>query len=580
MNATRSDPRSTTRGIALVSVLLVLVAVLLLGVGSLVLTQSNLLIAENLTGNVIARSHAEAGIDATVAVLFDRFEAGDALPSSLPEAARSLVPEGTLAYELVADGGYVLHGDGSVTLRVAGRGARDAEYIAEALVVFSRGADCAGQPGGGSPFESAILACEGIELTGSGRIDSFDSRLEAYRQSTARNGGHVRTIGDAADIELRGNSPIHGNVVATGGVLATGSSRVYGDIDANGRVELRANAAYSGDVRTTGDVLVTNTSTIEGSVAANGDIRFTNGATVHGEARAGGDVTFAHPNPRVLGDVSAGGTIHPHRNDASRHVDGEARTAAGPVGISEIAPQPCDPLAINDIVAAFEHVPSVGRVDTGQSQRERWELTPAGLRSFDDNWNVKSYVDTPAHQVEVFGQASSMIRTDDLRIGWRPLTVRGGHVVLFVDGDLDMNSSGGLVIEEGSRLTVFVTGQTTLGGSANMVDLRPVDRDGNVRFSLFSTHVDNGQHQHGVRIQGNAHVAASVYAPYANVRVTGSGGLYGAVRGNRVDVRGAGGIHFDEALADLDLADQRPGAPGSATGSAAGPATVTVRSRR
>src|SRR5690606_12661876 len=73
-------------GIAIVSVLLVLAALMMLGVGSLVLTQSNLLTAENLTSNSIAKANAEAGVDATVAWLTAQFLATGEVPNSMQHA--------------------------------------------------------------------------------------------------------------------------------------------------------------------------------------------------------------------------------------------------------------------------------------------------------------------------------------------------------------------------------------------------------------------------------------------------------------------------------------------------------------
>ena len=56
-------------GIALISVLLIMLSIMLVGLGTLMLTNSSLMISQNLIGHSIARTNADAGIDATVTAL-------------------------------------------------------------------------------------------------------------------------------------------------------------------------------------------------------------------------------------------------------------------------------------------------------------------------------------------------------------------------------------------------------------------------------------------------------------------------------------------------------------------------------
>jgi len=576
----RTDARRRGRhGIALVSVLLVMVSIVLLGVGSLVLTRMNLLIAENLVGATIARSHADAGIDATVAALYDRLRAGEPLPSSLESATATLVPEGALAYALALEDGYVLHGDSSVTLRVVGTGPRNAEYVAEAFVVFERDGTASS---GTSPFDGVVVGCEGVDLRGSGRIDSYHSGVGPYLAADARSNAVIKTTELGANVVLNGNAPIHGNVVSTGGFEATGSSEVRGSITANGTVAFRANAIYGGDVRTTGDVTFTNTARVEGSVAANGNVTFGNGARVSSDTFAGGTIAFNNSGARVLGDARAGGTItRGHGNASVVHVTGSAAEHAGPVANPSVPSEACDPLGIADVMASYANIPSSGPLQTG-FPRNRWELSPTGVRAFDETWNVRAWVEQtsrPAHTVEVFGQPRTLIKTGSLNLGNGELRISGGDVVLFVDGDLALGTGGGpgLVVDDDSSLTVFVTGRTRIASAVQMPSTQVVRPSGAPAFALFSSYRDTGAYtpwgSKGVSIEGNARLAATVYAPEAFVSVNAGGGMYGAARGRRVDVTGGGGLHFDEALLDLDLG-------GSSPSGGTGEPTVTIRSRR
>ncbi|TVR90994.1 MAG: hypothetical protein EA416_10350 [Trueperaceae bacterium] len=574
-----ATPRPGRHGVALISVLLVMVSIVLLGVGSLVLTRMNLLIAENLVGATIARSHADAGIDATVAALFERLRVGQPLPSSLETATATLVPEGALAYALVPGDGYVVHGDSSVALRVAGTGPRNAEYVAEAFVVFALDGAASG---GASPFDGVVVGCEGVDLRGSGRIDSYHSGVGPYLAAHARENAVVRTTEVGANVLLNGNAPIHGNVVSTGAFEATGSSEVRGSISANGTVAFRANATYGGDVRTTGDVLFTNTAQVAGSVSANGSVTFGNGARVASDTFAGGSIAFNNSGARVFGDARAGGTItRGHGNSSVVHVTGSTSEHAGTVANPPVPSEACDPLGIADVMAAYAGIPSSGPLQTGYP-RNRWELSPTGVRAFDETWNVRDWVDQPSrptHAVDVFGQPRTMIKTGTLNLGNGELRITGGDVVLFVDGDLNLGTGGGpgLVIDDDSSLTVFVTGRTRIASAVQMPSTEVVRPGGTPAFALFSNYRDTGAYtpwgHKGVSIEGNARLAATVYAPEAYVSVNAGGGMYGATRGRRVDVTGGGGLHFDEALLDLALGG---GSPSAGTGEP----SVTIRSRR
>lgn len=249
-------------GIAIVSSLLVMAVIMMLGVGTMLLTQSNLMTSENLVGNSIAKANAEAGIDATVAVLTASYLSSGTVPSSLAHAPSTSLPTGVMAYELASPGGYVANGDGTAVLRIVGRGPRSAEHVSEALIVFDPG----GESGGGSPFQGAVIGCEAVTVLGSGNFDSYDSRLGKYSTQPARRGAHVRTVEPGAKVELKGNTPISGSVSSTGTVTVASSALLDGDINASGQVTVSLPANIAGNIRTTGNVDVTNTAVIAGSV--------------------------------------------------------------------------------------------------------------------------------------------------------------------------------------------------------------------------------------------------------------------------------------------------------------------------
>ncbi|MGL5976557.1 MAG: DUF7305 domain-containing protein, partial [Aeromonas sobria] len=92
-------------------------------------------------------------------------------------------------------------------------------------------------------FQDSVVACEGLKLSGSGFIDSYDSRKGAYKENIVGglNQGQnakVATVSDRASVVLDGHSPIWGDVRATGSVTLNGSSPVAGNVLAGGDITI------------------------------------------------------------------------------------------------------------------------------------------------------------------------------------------------------------------------------------------------------------------------------------------------------------------------------------------------------
>jgi predicted acyltransferase (DUF342 family) len=535
-------------------------AILALGAGSLVLTNTNQLMTQNLVAASVARGHAEAGVDAVIVAMAAAYRSTGSLPTSVDAIPGALLAEGAMDYAFASPPAW--NGD-TVTIRVVGRGPRNAEYVAEALVSFSGGVQS-----GASPFTGAVIGCEGALVSNSGTIDSFDSRMGSYHASTAGRAGSVQTVEPGALVQLTGNSPVFGDVLSTGGVITTGSSRVLGEIRASGDVTIGANAVYEGGIRTTGTVRLNNTATFHGDVSSNESVVFANGAKVHGSVFAGTGVAFNNTGARVHGSVQTGGNVtRGHSNASVVHVDGTTTTGAAPVPNLPVAPVVCDPIDVVAMAAAYAGLPASGALSTGWP-RNRWEITPSGIRYYDETWNVRNWVNDAsrvAHSVEMFGRPVTMIKTNDINLGNGELRITGGDVVVFVDGNLTLGTGGGagLVIDPDSSLTVIVTGRTRIGSSVQMAGRSPVNANGTPAFTLYSTMDQanaNSWDPKGVSIEGNSRLTAAIYAPLTNVSVNAGGGMFGSVRGRRVEVTGGAGFHYDEALGAV-----AGGAPGGST---------------
>lgn len=540
-------------------------SVILLGLGMLFVTNSNLMISENVVGNSVARSNAEAGLDAAIAVLAREFERTGTLPADLGSSPATVLPNGNLDYRFAS--APVWSGN-RVSLRVVGKGPRNAEYIAEALVEFS------GAPSSGfSPFDGAIVACEGIQHTAGGRIDSFDSRLALYSPSTSRNFASVRTISMGANVVLSGGTGIFGDIYSTGGVQMSGGVGVAGSIFASGDVSVSGGAgAYTpyqirGDIRTTGSVNAGSSGNIGGGISANNNVTFTSTPTVNGDVAAGGNIDFAN-TATVNGSAMAGGVVKISNGNKKRtYVKGTTTSGAGPVSNLPVATEECDPLRIDDVVAALA---AADTRSAAKIESPFVNLSPTGITTM--AYGGAPTVTAPVNPTttNLFNQQVTMIKTGPFKVGYGGLNVSGGHTVLYVNGDFSIE--GQLVIAPGSSLTVVMNGgKVTSGWGINMANVAPVGPNGLPTFSIFSNYSSKNESDYGVVLRGDGHLNLSLYAPKSRVHVSAGGEMYGALRAKNILVSGAGKIHYDEALASLDIGE----APGGELG-----AMVTVISRR
>lgn len=89
---------------------------------------------------------------------------------------------------------------------------------------------------------------------------------------------------------------------------------------------------------------------------------------------------------------------------------------------------------------------------------------------------------------------------------------------------------------------IFLTGVADLSGGSVV---NPGPPPG---LTIYSSYAGGGT---GVRVQGGAAARLSVYAPRANILVTGGGDLWGAMVGRTISMQGNGFFHYDEALARI-----------------------------
>lgn len=369
--------------------------------------------------------------------------------------------------------------------------------------------------GNPTPFQSPVVGCEGVSSGGGSIISSYRSSDGGWSGEPGRFASDdlplLRTTTENANVELGGNEQLHGGIEALGSVTMTGSSQVFGSILANQNVNLNAGGGrVRGNVDSLSNVLFGSSTRVDGEVRAEQDIRFSNYAASVGEA------------------IYAGGDIISSRDPVSDHLDAANRQnfmTNAELSLTPIAEQDCDPIDFNgkslkdEIVRYQDEIPTIGDVTVGSYPNEQWRFTPTAMSRFDKTWNVNRWVEhaEPTSNT-LMEEPTSFYRVNHLRLTSSPsLRVSGGDIAVIVDGDFTMDGGGaGLVIDDDSSLTIFVSGRVDFGSVLNMPEANSLNNQGNPTFSIFSGYSGN---QTGVNFSASNRVVANVYAPYTDISV-------------------------------------------------------------
>nr|CDQ37517.1 putative acyltransferase [Virgibacillus halodenitrificans] len=410
------------------------------------------------------------------------------------------------------------------------------------------------EPGGA--YREVLLGCEGVSLSGSGRIDSYDSRKGAYGANLGvgeynRDGtqGLVSTNADEnGNVTLSGSSPIYGQVRAAGNVTASGSASIHGDIQANGDVIISGGG-----------------SKILGNVASRQAVRLTSSGTVTGNVEANTEIVTGNWSSRIEGNATAPRVRTTTNRDVSEQVGGTINR--GSPNVAEISSASCDSFTtregatIGDLRDALALYASSGSLSIGGGN-QTYTLKPSGLQVPSDRYNnavpnPDRYRVTRDVTVDgVFPEPTNVLVLDSFSLGGSAnFVVDGGDMTLYVKGNIDIGGGATFNVAEGSSLKIVTEGRFNLPSGLDIASDSVTNDEGNPILSLYSTYDDGGASgwNAGVNITGSSTFKGTIFAPYSTVNVAGSGELFGAVKGRRVDISGSGDIHYDEALMESTI---------------------------
>jgi hypothetical protein len=150
---------------------------------------------------------------------------------------------------------------------------------------------------------------------------------------------------------------------------------------------------------------------------------------------------------------------------------------------------------------------------------------------------------TPTHyKVSMINLASSNTFTVK-----NPTPGTDAYVEIWVTGDISMNGTSSIVLEPGVRATLHIEGNSDIGGGG-------IINSGKPEFLLLEavTPADPAATRY-FNYKGNGALHAVIYAPSADLNLTGNGAISGAAVGKTARMTGNGGFHYDEALSKLDI---------------------------
>ena len=437
---------------------------------------------------------------------------------------------------------------------------------------------------GGSVFKNAIVGCEGVSLSASGRIDSYDSSKGDYDPDKAEAGAVIGTVYKDKDVTLSGASTIWGSVHATGSITFSGSSPITGTLRANNHITIDSNFTVSTDpvlpdgfpldTAVGGDVLSAGGVTwrqgkILGVVRANKDLNFPNNSAstvLENRNNDGLDVLYGgklnakdlaphleqdgipYSDPRY--NISPNVELVPFQ-DPDNFTAGQ--TQCDSINITTVVDGLVDPSGENIIV---KHGSSTLVSDKPET-RVIYELTPEIAQSKIENqgdyvWEkwlgarpatLNYTLNTIENVVDV-----KVLKAGNFSLNNGILKVAGGDVTLIVNGHFMMEGASEIHIAQGSSLSLYVNGKVKLKASPGSITMKHgLTKTGKPVFSIYSSN----EQANGIDIDADANLYAAIYAPKTDVKVVANGGFSGSIRGKTVSASGKGGIHHDSNLANI-----------------------------
>lgn len=214
----------------------------------------------------------------------------------------------------------------------------------------------------------------------------------------------------------------------------------------------------------------------------------------------------------------------------------------------------------------FNRLAGGNKVEIGQWPFQRATLKPTRLEVYNDDHRAKTnqIVTLPFYQpVSFLGEDIALMALDEFKIksgGKDPsLTISGGRVILFIDGDVEMDGGASMQIDSDSSLTLIVTGEFKLTGGFEFLNKNAVNDKGEPLFTLLSTYAGKKE---AVKISGGTKLYGVVYA-LSDLKLGGSGTIVGQAFAANINANGGTAIDYQPAFGSGSSDEDTGGSDGS-----------------
>ena len=270
------------------------------------------------------------------------------------------------------------------------------------------------------------------------------------------------------------------------------------------QVLARARTVFSLGLFSDADLELGGTTVVNSYDSRNGFYNSATNSSNNGDSGSNGDILL-NGTPLIDGDASAGGNVV---------LVGQNAEITGQVegGVTQI-----DLPLVSDLVAAAKL--NNNNAEIPKAVKANGQL----VNAFNPATNALS-VQAGATLTLPGGTKDNpkIYYLSDAQLAGNSNLIVQDYVILFTDGDLDF--TGGTVINNGGN--------------------GPPEK-----FTVYSS----GGLDTTVGLNGGAGFAGAVYAPGANLTITGGGNFFGAAVGGKVTLGGNGEFHYDEALGETGI---------------------------
>lgn len=571
--------RAAQRGMSLLVVLMLTALASLLVFSAL----NNALSQERMSGNFQKKLNAELLADKAVFESYHQLNRFVRDPANATKTDTELAAAAAIAATSITGGRTFSTTTASLTangLSVNAAGSRYEDSLTTRRALFRKVVDAGSLQ---RPFGHAVTGCEGVGMSGSGAVRSYDSSNPNATETNVT----VQTVKKDAEVVLSGSAPIKGDVLSRGNITLSGSAVISGRVHANGDITLNsASATIEKEVWARGNILISNTIQLRQEAKANGDITIANAATLAAGLKTKKNLLISS-TPIIKPEVQVQGNINITTSDTSklfqqpesvRYSGNSNQPSIGKkvaLSANQFAEVPllpidnpnqgsadfnpiCDPLGISAEVTAMEKPTTLSALPL-TTDSSIYQLATNGGKYLQPATSGSQY--TPA-STRFLGQNINSYFFTELTVSNSELQVTG-DITIFIRDKFALGSNAKLRIMDNSTLTIITTGKAIFSADAKIINAKGTKPEGLVNnkpvfaiYSAFAGIAGEGsspdKDKAGIDISGAADgIYAAIYAPLTDIKIAGIGSnnyFAGAALGKKVSISGDGLIRYDQAL--------------------------------